>query len=552
MGSKRDHIDIRLFGPFSLTDENGNDLRIGSKKQKIILALLATAPDGTRNRSYIEDLLWSLTGKEQAQGNLRQAVLALRRSLNTPETELISADHVSVRLDMDRVTIRGGPDSGEFLEGINLPHELGFNTWVKSQRQDIKPAVPSGPVSLLPGTDAILRPMISVIPFSSPDPDSGKIVGDMIAESLISALSRSNLVNVISHLSSRTLDPRTVSMPQIRDHLKADHVVTGRIRVGDDKVTLETEVVHVGTGQIQGGYQGDFSLKDYLSNDAGVIEDVATSIGRCLFSSSVRGARTQVLSDVACHDLMMSGVFLMHQQALAGFSVSRQYLEEVVSRVPGSAIPLAWLSKWYVLSIQQGWSTDVAKDALVAQDYAARALDTDPTCSFSLSVDGFVQNNLLKNYDAAMDRFDEALSLDPSNPLSWLLKGTLHAFMDLGEEAVQCTDRARKLSPLDPHKYFFDSLSATAALSNQEFEKALRLADRSLKANVYHTSTRRVRTIALERMGRHEEAQRSAKTLLKLEPTLTIRRYLTQHPAANFETGRDWAEALRSAGVPEV
>jgi tetratricopeptide (TPR) repeat protein len=223
---------------------------------------------------------------------------------------------------------------------------------------------------------------------------------------------------------------------------------------------------------------------------------------------------------------MMSGVFLMHQQTLAGFSTARLYLEEVVRRVPNSALPLAWLSKWYVLSIQQGWSTDFAKDSAIAQDYAARALDINPACSFSLSVDGFVQNNLLKNYDEAMQRFDQALALDPNNPLSWLLKGTLNAFMDLGEDAVFCTERARKLSPLDPHKYFFDSLSATAALSNRDYANALRLADRSLLSNTNHTSTVRVKTIALERLGRHEEAVASARKLLRLEPSLTITKYL--------------------------
>jgi adenylate cyclase len=85
----------------------------------------------------------------------------------------------------------------------------------------------------------------------------------------------------------------------------------------------------------------------------------------------------------------------------------------------------------------------------------------------------FVENNLRKRFDISTERFDQALDIDPNNAYAWLLKGTLHAFMDEGEKAVELTQHARRLSPLDPQKYFFDSLAATACLSNHDFENRL-------------------------------------------------------------------------------
>ena len=68
-----------------------------------------------------------------------------------------------------------------------------------------------------------------------------------------------------------------------------------------------------------------------------------------------------------------------------------------------------------------------------------RALDTDPECSLALAVDGFVHTNLLKRLDIAQERYELALPANPNNSLAWLLKGTLHAFMDEGSTAVECT-----------------------------------------------------------------------------------------------------------------
>lgn len=165
-------------------------------------------------------------------------------------------------------------------------------------------------------------------------------------------------------------------------------------------------------------------------------------------------------------------------------------------------------------------------------------------------MDGLVNNNLLRRHDVAMRRFDAAIELDPNNALAWLLKGTLHAFTDDGENAVSFTKRARALSPLDPHAYYFDSLSAAAHLTAGDYAGALEMADRSMKANRRHVSTLRARIVALYFLGRMEEARETANTLLRADPGFNIRGYMRDHPAAEFQSGRDWAKALREAGVP--
>jgi tetratricopeptide (TPR) repeat protein len=219
--------------------------------------------------------------------------------------------------------------------------------------------------------------------------------------------------------------------------------------------------------------------------------------------------------------------------------------------VPRHPIPHAWLAEWHVLRVQQGWAAEPGHEALLALDCTRRSLDADPNCSLALAIDGFANTNLLKRFDVAEERYDLALRVNPNEALAWLLKGTLHAFRGEGLEAMEYTEQARRLSPLDPLRYFYDSLAATAALSAGRYERAIELAGSSLRLNRTHTSTWRALAIAQVQLDRLDDARKTVKQLLALEPGLTVKAYQERSPSSSFATGKVWSDALRRAGVPD-
>ena len=113
------------------------------------------------------------------------------------------------------------------------------------------------------------------------------------------------------------------------------------------------------------------------------------------------------------------------------------------------------------------------------------------------------------------------------------------------------TRHALKLSPLDPLKYYFDSLAATAALSAGSDQRALSLARNSLRLNRTHGSTLRVMIVALWNLGRQEEARAAVSELLRLDPGFRVSTFMDRSPSADFPIGKRVALALKSAGVPE-
>ena len=225
-------------------------------------------------------------------------------------------------------------------------------------------------------------------------------------------------------------------------------------------------------------------------------------------------------------------------------------LEAVIGRASHQPVAQAWLAKWYVLRVQQGWSENVTQDTRVALDLTKRALNSDPESSLALAVDGLVHTNLLKNFEVARERYDRALLSSPNNSFALLLRGVLHAFCDEGREAVQDTTQAVSLSPLDPHRYFYNSLAASAELTYGRYKRAAVLARRSLRANRAHASTLRVLTVAEWQLGREAEAREAARQLLQLEPTLTVEGYRSRAPSAGFRVCDLITTSLAQAGIP--
>jgi adenylate cyclase len=89
-----------------------------------------------------------------------------------------------------------------------------------------------------------LRPTIAVIPFTArtAGPDEA-VLGEILAEEIIAALSRTPDLNVISRLSTTALRGRDTSLPLLQSHLNADYVLSGAYRVSGGQLVLVTELI---------------------------------------------------------------------------------------------------------------------------------------------------------------------------------------------------------------------------------------------------------------------------------------------------------------------
>lgn len=393
-----------------------------------------------------------------------------------------------------------------------------------------------------------LRPTIVVLPFHAED---GAICADLLTEALTAGLSHSPALNVISRLSSLALRGRADSLRIAGSALRADYVLSGRVVHDAQRFTAVAELADVKSGAVVWAHSGGASISGLLAWQCPLVGALIEGTTQAVLSHVLQRVRGSELPSLETYALLFGGVTLLHRMSRRDFDRAHDLLQAAAERAPRHPGPQAWLAQWHVLRAQQGWVSNAQETAGRARDCAQRALDANPEDSLALTMDALVHVHFLRRLDEAAALYEKAVTVNPNDSLAWLHKGMLHAFRGQAEAGVTDTERALTLSPLDPMKYYYDSLAASAAATAGRYERAIELAERSLAVNCLHTSTLRVLAFSQTLNGQGDAARATVRRLLTLEPDFTVQRFLSRAPGADFEVGRRFAHALREAGVPE-
>lgn len=542
------NLEISLFGPCVVRVSGPDPVEIRGAKHRGLLALLATAPMGRRSRTFLQTTLWGVTDYDSGHQNLRRALADLRKRMGPAFADLIQTTNSDVELVMEHVRFIGDPDGGAFLEDLNIA-DKGFADWAAAVR-----AAPDAALGLYRIAPMLARgrprPRVTVLPLAvlGSDPQH-RVLADWVAEEAGRSLSRSNLLSVISHLSSRAMAARMVDIAAVRQTLEVDYVLSGTLRAAGGNFAIDFDFVDAASGEILWNRHLTSPQAHFLEDLQRRLANVVQTVGRSIADAAIAYVRDRPIPQVDDHRLLIAGVSLMHRAPLRDFLASHDYLIEATARLGKTAEAHAWLGKWYALNVFKGFTNDRAKDTQRALDCTARALDTDPHSSFSLTIDGFAHSNLLKDTSTAEQRFGAALDLNPNESLSWLMRGSVLAFQDQGDAAIRAAETACSLSPIDPFGYYYDSLAASAYLSAGDHQRALERAESSLRVNNRHLSTLRARIAALHYLDRADEARDAAADLKRRFPDFTIEGYRREHPSALNTSGKRVIAALQAAGI---
>lgn len=408
-----------------------------------------------------------------------------------------------------------------------------------------------GPVMMPAAPDQPLSPTLAVVPFAHRFGSSEHaVIGEVIADDVIASMGQSRVLQVISRLSTTQFRHRAASAREVGEVLGAGYVLSGTYRVSGSIIAGTAELFCLQQNEVVWAAPVRGEVEGVLCGQDEMIPTIVKEVCAAVISQQLRRARSAEMPTLKSYTLLLAAIGMMHQGHGADFQRAREMLETLVERVRRQPVPYAWLAKWHVLNYTRGYSANAALGARVALDCTRRALDLDPDCSLALTIEGFAYTNLLKQFEVGQMRYEKALSVNPNESLASLLLGTLHAFRGEGAKAVENTDRALRLSPLDPMRYYYESLAATACHSAGQYDRAIALAQSSLRSNRVHPSTWRALTIALVLSGRVDEARQAVVHLRRFEPNLTVEGYLENNPGCASEIGKRWAWALEVAGVP--
>ncbi|MEI8304386.1 MAG: hypothetical protein WCG13_13940 [Burkholderiales bacterium] len=486
--------------------------------------------------------LASLGGPGETIGSeaVRQALAAALARHAQPGQTLASA---AVRDDLT-----AGLDAlCEDLGHCQLKH---FREPVRAYR--IGPPGPRPSIAGLRDYGVKMDPAIAVIPFTSRGCDASYLdVGNLMADAVIWRLSRAPHLRVISRLSTSAIAGRDDPANEALRHLDAHYALTGSFVVASGKLLITAELVDTRSGRIAWTERLSGTVSDLLEPESELAHRIAQAAHQAVFDAEVERVFAQPLPTLSSYSLLLGSIRLMHRSSRDEFFLTRQMLDELIHRHGRVAAPHAWLGNWYVLLTTRGWSQDRGREAAEALAATRAALERDPTDALALATEGFAHCHLLRDLDTARARCQLAVDSNPNHALGWLYLGVVQAFRGEAAQALEATRRATALSPLDPQRYYFESLGATAELSARHYAQAEALARSSIALNRMHSSTWRVLTISLAAQDRLPEAHSALQQVRRLDPQLTVSRYLARMPNADLETGREWARHLAAAGLPD-
>lgn len=413
-----------------------------------------------------------------------------------------------------------------------------------------------------------LRPTLVILPVTvlgerpgaGPGTDLG--LGAVLTDQLTRLLSQSALLHVISALSAQALRGREVDRNQLYRTLRADYVLQGQLLGGAQAaqatgtsasgqgLSLQAQLWRQGAGEPIWSDTVRGTALDALSGQSDLLGRVVQAVGQRILTVEQRAARAaQALPNLASHTLYLNAVDLLHRFALSDFDRSRQLLQALSDRAPRHAEPLAWLARWHVFKVVQGWSDDSQRDGLQALAYSQRALDRDPQSALALTMAGSVHAGIKRDPVAAQGFYAQALQHNPNDSLAWLMSSVAQGFMTAREPALAASETALGLAPLDPTRPYYDALAATAALRAGELARCIHLAERSIQGNALHGSSYRALAIAQMLSGQASQAAGTVASLLAVEPHFTVQNYRSRVPANDPQSER-FALALADAGLP--
>jgi class 3 adenylate cyclase/tetratricopeptide (TPR) repeat protein len=405
------------------------------------------------------------------------------------------------------------------------------------------------------------RPILAIMPFVLRSQgmlsQSATSLSGIISQQLTTVLSRSRLLHVISGLSSKALLGAELSLTSIYQALGADYVLIGQVDCADvhtpalASIQVHFQLWRSGSSEPLLDESVRASPSDALSQNSDLLCQLATSTCQSLLRVEQRLALgAAALPNLASHTLYLNAVDLLHKFSVQDFDRAGQMLLALSERAPRHADPWAWLARWHVFRVVQGWTDNSARDSAQALHCSERALERDPESPLALTMAGSVHAGVKRDPATAQKLYQQALEHNPNESMAWVMSGVAQGFLSAPQAALAASETALGLAPIDPLRCYYDSLSASAALFSGETARALELAQRAVKVNTGHGSAYRVLATAHIFMGQIDAARLAMGQMLAVEPHFTVQMY-RHRVGVETPMTLEIERALRLAGLPD-
>jgi TolB-like protein len=373
-----------------------------------------------------------------------------------------------------------------------------------------------------------------------------------LAEEITTALARFRWMFVVASNSLARFAADTRDEGAIRRTFGIDFLLDGSIQRVRNRLRITVRLLDLRAGnQVVWARRFDRQSNDLLSLQDEIASEVVAQIDPeiLLIEAKRSAARTPV--DATAYDLVLRAIPLIGRLEREQFMRAGEFLLHAIKLEPDYAAAYAWLAYWQMFLVGQMWTDNPGAVMEQAGQYAERAIVLDPFDARGLTIAGHVRAFLHRRLRDAASLHERALSLNPNLAMAWALSAITYAYLGEPEEAERRNNRYKKLSPLDPHAFFYDGFFTVIHLLKRDYEAAVVWGRTVTQMNPAMSAGFKPYLAALGHLGLTQEAAVACRRLLAAEPDFTVERYIATSPLERESDRQMFAQGLRLAGVPE-
>lgn len=437
----------------------------------------------------------------------------------------------------------------------NITEPIGVYSLEVGVAAVAKPATRSEPAGLeKPSATLALpdKPSIAVLPFQnmSGDPEQ-EYFTDGIVEEMITALSRMRWLFVIARNSSFTYKGRPVDVKQVGRELGVRYVLEGSVRKAANRLRITGQLIDTATGthlwadRFDGGIEDVFELQDRIT--ASVIGAIAPKLEQ----AEIERSKRKPTESLDAYDYYLRGLASLYRWNREGVSEALQQLNQAIALDPDFASAYGVAAWCYFWRRVNGWMVDRAQETAEAVRLANRAADLGKEDAVALTFGGLALGYVGAAPETGVALIERALALNPNMAAAWAASGVLHTFLGHNETAIECLDRAMRLSPLDPLMFLRLTYSAMAHFLAGRHDEASLLGEKACQDRPNFLAALRVAAVSNAFAGRLDQARGYVERALQLDPDLRISNVKDRFGPMRPEGFAMYFEGLRKAGLPE-
>ena len=366
---------LGLAGAFHLVRPDGQEILVSSEKSMALLALLATAPGGSRNRKFLSETLWSSKLVGNTSENLRQELRNLSRLLAEHEADhllewfrqpkiTLKMEHVDLDIaDPVQLRARARDPEIQFMEGLDARNSDALDRWLQRRRSwlrdvlELEASLAEGrSAEAEPGSSppppprtppaAAPKPAVLVLPFSDVGRrDDIDMSGEDVAYSISAKLSRLPQLKILSSREASVALKRGRSPFETAELFGAQYMLTGSARWHASGCKATAELTDCASGE----QFWSRSFEAYFDQTEDIEDVIALSVA------------PQIWSEV---------------------DQAERELRLRTSDLPQTAYDKYWRAS----ALYRRWDR---RGVMEAVELTESLLDSDPHCNFSLGLSAF-------------------------------------------------------------------------------------------------------------------------------------------------------------------